>query len=120
MGDMVPRLFGALTGGAPGVAAGDLHARIESGSAPVVLDVRSRDEFAAGHIGGAVNIPYDEIGGRLAELGPDPGREIVVCCAMGSRAAHAASALRRAGFTDVKLLDGHMRGWCSSGRRVHR
>jgi rhodanese-related sulfurtransferase len=119
MGDMVPRMFGALSGGVPGVAADDLHARIEAGRAPVVLDVRSRDEFAAGHIGGAINIPHDEIGVRLADLGPDRSREIVVCCAMGGRAAHAASALRRAGFTDVKLLDGHMRGWCSSGRRVH-
>lgn len=120
MGDMVPRLFGASGGGVAGVAADDLHARIEAGSAPVVLDVRSRDEFVAGHIAGAINIPHDEIGARLADLGPDRGREIVVCCAMGGRAAHAAGALRRAGFTAVKLLDGHMRGWCATGRRVHR
>ncbi|MBM4154658.1 MAG: rhodanese-like domain-containing protein [Lentisphaerae bacterium] len=120
MGDMVPRMSGASSGGAPGVAADDLHARIEAGSAPLVLDVRSPDEFAAGHIVGALNIPHDTIAARLADLGPDPRREIVVCCAMGGRAAHAAGELRRAGFTDVKLLDGHMRGWCSSGRRVHR
>lgn len=120
MGDMVPRMFGALSGGAPGVAADDLHARIEAGSAPLVLDVRSRDEFAAGHIAGALNIPHDEIDARLADLGPDRSREIVVCCAMGGRAAHAAAALRTAGFAGVKMLDGHMRGWCSSGRRVHR
>ncbi len=117
MGDMVPRLFG---GGMPAVTAEDLHDRIEAGQAPVVLDVRSRDEFAAGRIAGAINIPHDEIGVRLADLGPDRGREIVVCCAMGGRAAHAADALRRAGFTQVRLLTGHMRGWCASGRAVHR
>lgn len=120
MGDMVPRLFGVSAGGTPGVAADDLHERIEGGRAPVVLDVRSRGEFAAGHIPGAVNIPHDEIGSRLGDLGPDRGREIVVCCAMGGRAAHAAGLLRGAGFTGVKLLRGHMQEWCASGRQIHR
>ena len=120
MGDMVPRSTGMSGGGLPTVAAEDLHAKLGTGEAPLVLDVRTRDEFAAGHITGAINIPHDEIGVRVPDLGPSRDREIVVCCAMGGRAAHAAAALRKAGFANVRLLAGHMRGWCGAGHAVHR
>ncbi len=120
MGDMVPRMMGMMGGGLPTVAADDLLTRLGAPSAPVVLDVRTQGEFKAGHIGGAINIPHDQIPARLADLGPDRSREIVVCCAMGGRAAHAAGALRKAGFENVRLLSGHMQGWCADGRALQR
>ena len=54
--------------GATVLAPMELAARLEAGTAPVLLDVRSPEEFAAGHIPGAINIPYDEIPARLAEI----------------------------------------------------
>ncbi|MBU4459187.1 MAG: rhodanese-like domain-containing protein [Verrucomicrobia bacterium] len=120
MGDMVPRLTGMFGSGLPSVTADDLCARMGAPDAPVLLDVRGPAEFADGHLEGAVNIPHEGLASRLGDLGPDRGREIVVYCAMGGRAAHAATALRRAGFTDVRLLAGHMRSWCAAGRPVQR
>jgi len=81
-------------------------------STPLILDVRTRSEFNSGHIPGAVNIPQDELSGRLGEL--ESGREIVVYCEGGGRSTAAASALRGAGFSTVLHLEGDMRAWRAS------
>lgn len=61
-----------------------------------VLDVRTPGEFAGGHVKGATNIPVDQLGVRLGELG-EPG-PIVVYCRSGMRSARAAKVLSAAGF----------------------
>ena len=66
----------------------------------LVLDVRTPQEFASGHVPGAVNVPYDEVERRLAEIGP-PGREIVVYCRTGRRSSIAAQSLERLGYGKV-------------------
>jgi len=73
------------------------------GGAPV-LDVRTAGEFASGHVKGAVNIPVDELGVRVGELGA-PGK-LVVYCASGMRSARATRILAAAGFEvlDAKRL----------------
>jgi rhodanese-related sulfurtransferase len=97
---------------APPISADELAARIAAGDAPLVLDVRSREEFAAGRVPQALNIPHAELGSRLGELGvEDPDREIVVYCESGRRAELAASTLRHAGFREVRHLEGDMRAW---------
>ena len=64
---------GSESGREAGIAPEELAARVEAGQAPLVLDVRSREEFASGHVPGALNIPYDELPARTAELGrPSP------------------------------------------------
>lgn len=65
----------------------------------VVVDVRTKGEFASGAYPKAKNIPLDTLPARLAELPRD--KPIVLYCASGSRAGQAARILKRAGFTDV-------------------
>jgi len=65
----------------------------------VVVDVRSKAEFAAGSAPGTVNIPLPELGARLQEM--TPRVPIVVCCASGTRSAMAAALLRRHGLGPV-------------------
>ena len=62
----------------------------------LLLDVRSPQEFAAGHIDGAKNIPVDELPRRIAGL--DPATPIVVYCQSGMRSARAKKALQAAGL----------------------
>jgi rhodanese-related sulfurtransferase len=64
-----------------------------------VVDVRSPGEFAGGHAPGSLNIPVSEIEARAGEL--DRSRQIIVCCASGTRSALAAHKLRRLGFGRV-------------------
>jgi rhodanese-related sulfurtransferase len=60
------------------VAAEEILARIESGTAPVLLDVRTPEEFASGHVPGALNIPHDELAQRLGEVEGQQSSEVVV------------------------------------------
>jgi rhodanese-related sulfurtransferase len=96
------------------ITGSDLAAQIAEGAAPVILDVRSEQEFASGHVPGALNVPHDEVADRLPELGLDPADEIVVYCESGRRAGNSEAELRRAGFTTVRHLEGDMRGWRAS------
>jgi rhodanese-related sulfurtransferase len=93
----------------------ELAARISSDEAPFVLDVRSPDEFASGHIPGAVNVPVHELAERLLGLGLSPSDEIVVHCERGGRAEAAESILRESGYTGVRDLGGHMQAWRAGG-----
>jgi phage shock protein E len=78
------------------------HARDLVQPGGLVLDVRTRDEFADAHVEGALNIPVQELAQRMAEVG-ERGRKVVVYCRSGGRSAVAAELLRRAGYdvTDV-------------------
>ncbi|MBY5922093.1 rhodanese-like domain-containing protein [Ferrimonas balearica] len=67
----------------------------------VLVDVRTTEEFAAGHLPGAINIPLDQLPSRLAELG-EPGAEtIVVYCRSGNRSGQALGWLNRQGYEKV-------------------
>lgn len=75
----------------------------------LLLDVRTPDEFAQGHVSGAVNIPVDQLRARLDEVGAKE-RTIVLYCRSGRRSATAATMLKTAGYQS--LLDiGPMDAW---------
>lgn len=97
------------------VLPAELAARLDGERDYVLIDVRSEEEFAAGHIPGAVNIPFDELPGRLDELGGAQEREVIVYCRTGRRAGIAELALEEAGFRNVRDLDGHMVDWNAGG-----
>lgn len=65
-----------------------------------VLDVRTPAEFAAGHLPGALNIPYDELDRRAAEVGP-ASTPVLLYCRTGRRSGIAARTLRAKGFTEL-------------------
>ena len=66
----------------------------------IILDVRSKGEFAGGHIKGSVNIPVDQLGSNLDKL-KDKNKPIITCCASGMRSASAKSILRSKGYLQV-------------------
>ena len=85
----------------PGVVDGSTAKALVAAGAKVV-DVRTPQEFASGHVPGAINIPYEEIGKRAAEIGP-PSTQVVLYCRTGRRSGIAADALQKAGYS--KLYD---------------
>jgi rhodanese-related sulfurtransferase len=78
----------------------------------VILDVRERREWKAGHAPGAKSIPLSTLASRLGELAPD--RRYVAVCRSGSRSRSATAQLRKAGL-DVVNLKGGMYGWRRAG-----
>jgi rhodanese-related sulfurtransferase len=103
---------------APGIAASELSARRASGTAPVVIDVRTSEEYAAGHIPGALNIPFDQVAQRISEVEAPHG--VALYCMVGPRARKGESALLAAGYTSVLHLDGGLAAWQAAGFPVEK
>src|SRR5574340_1504147 len=70
-----------------------LAQRLKEPKPPVILDARTRDEYVAGHIDTAINLPHDELERRLGEIPGDRSSEIVVYCRSGKRAKVAEDIL---------------------------
>ncbi|MCP3100765.1 rhodanese-like domain-containing protein [Myxococcus sp. K15C18031901] len=85
----------------------EAHRRVQEGA--TLVDVRSPEEFAEGHLPGAVNIPVDDLSARLGELG-GPDTSIVVYCRSGARSGRAERLLKEQGFRNVLSL-GAMSNW---------
>lgn len=77
----------------------------------LILDVRTPDEFASGHVPRAVNIPHDQLAARLGEIESFRSAPVVVYCERGGRAGKAASVLADAGFSKLHHLTGDMAAW---------
>jgi rhodanese-related sulfurtransferase len=92
-----------------------LLAQIRGGTAPSIIDVRSDGEYVAGHVPGAIHIPFYAVYARRAEIPSPPSAPVVVYCEHGPRAGIAKLQLRTAGFEDVLYLEGHMSGWKQRG-----
>jgi rhodanese-related sulfurtransferase len=103
---------------APSIAPAELAARRASGTAPVVIDVRTSEEFEAGHIPGAVNIPFDEVATRISEL--DAPNGVALYCMVGPRARKGETALLHAGYASVLHLEGGLAAWQEAGLPVER
>jgi hydroxyacylglutathione hydrolase len=88
-----------------------LRRAIENGAAPIIVDTRSRIEYAAGHVPGAVHLPFWRAGARHRELQADLDTHILLYCGHGPRANIARNALRRRGYRRVGLLRGHFQAW---------
>jgi len=76
-------------------------------SEPLIVDVRSKEEFSGGAFPGAINIPVDELPKRIGELG-SRSRELTLYCASGARSAYGQRVLLQLGFTNVKNGGGLM------------
>jgi len=84
----------------------------------VVVDVRSADDYAAGHITHARSVPLAELEQKAQAL--PKNRPLVVVCEQGRHAAQAATKLKSQGFDEVVVLDGGLRAWTQGGLPLTR
>jgi len=99
----------------PQISASELQSRVSAGTVTVV-DVRSANEWAGGHLPGAIHIPLGYLAERSGSI--PTTRPIVLQCQAGSRSAIAASLLERLGFTGVINLTGGFSAWEAEGLPV--
>ncbi|NOY28130.1 MAG: rhodanese-like domain-containing protein [Oligoflexia bacterium] len=85
---------------------------------PFVLDVRTSQEFAQGHVPGAVNISVQDLPKRLDEIASHKGDKFAVICASGARSAAATSLLHKAGYAGATNVKGGTRAWITAGYPV--
>ena len=72
----------------------------------VILDVRSADEYASGHLQGARNIPHDRIAEEIVAVVPDKAAPVILYCRSGRRAATALNSMRELGYENVSNFGG--------------
>lgn len=72
----------------------------------IILDVRTKEEYAEGHIPGAICVPNETIGTEMPEELPDKEQLILVYCRSGNRSRKAAEKLAKIGYTNVKEFGG--------------
>lgn len=99
------------------VSPADAQTLVESGEVQVI-DVRTPEEYAEGHIDGATLIDFYEpdFADRIAEL--DPDGEYVVYCRSGNRSSQATALMAEQGFRDVNDVDGGIVAWEAAGLPV--
>lgn len=122
---MIKKLIQIITFGAISfnLWAGDISQdtlleMMKSDNKPLLIDVRSLEEYQKGHIKGAINIPHGEIGKQINTLGLDKTHALVLYCRSGYRAGKAAKALKQQGFTQLSHLDGDFLGWQENKRPI--
>jgi len=75
-------------------------------AAPIIIDTRSPEEYAAGHLDGALLMPYGDIGGMIEAKVPDKNTPIMLYCHSGGRAGIARKTLAAMNYTNVENLGG--------------
>ncbi len=83
-----------------------------------ILDVRTPEEYAAGHIPGAMNISIQTLQNRLNEV--PKNKRVYVHCEAGGRSAKASKILMEAGITNIENIPAGMRGWRNAGYPIEK
>jgi hydroxyacylglutathione hydrolase len=102
------------------VTAAELNKLIKTGHAPLIVDVRSGREYRAGHVPGAIHLPFWLAFARADNIDAPRDELVVVYCAHGPRAGIGKAALSLEGFTQIRYLQGHMSGWYKAELPVER
>ncbi len=85
-----------------------------------LVDVREDNEWAAGHLPGAVHLGKGVIERDVETTIPDPGAKIVLYCGGGFRSALAADNLQEMGYKNVISMDGGYKGWIEAGLSIEK
>lgn len=113
---MWPVIRGATAGGITTAGAVQLINR-ERG---VVVDVSEADEYAAGHVGGAKNVPVADLEKRLPEVVKNKTLPLILVCATGSRANRALATARKLGYVQAQVLAGGLKAWKEANLPVEK
>jgi rhodanese-related sulfurtransferase len=86
----------------------------------VVVDVSEPDEFAAGHVGGAKNVPLGQLEERLPQVVKNKTVPLVLVCAKGARAQRAVAVAKKLGYEKAEALAGGLKAWREASMPVEK
>jgi rhodanese-related sulfurtransferase len=90
------------------------RALLESGQV-LVFDIREPTEHATGVAAGTQLLPMSQLNGRISEIPQDPDQPVLLICKTQNRSARVVDALREAGWTNVRFIEGGMSDWARRG-----
>jgi len=113
---LVPLLKGGMAGGVSAAQAVQLINREKA----VVIDVCEPEEYAAGHVGGAKNVPLSQLQERLPQVVKNKAVPVILVCAKGARAARAAGIAKSLGYDRAQPLAGGLAAWREASMPVEK
>jgi rhodanese-related sulfurtransferase len=93
----------------------EVKRRMDAGENLMLIDVREDNEWAQGHLPGALHLGRGIIERDIEQRVPQPDTKLVLYCGGGFRSALAAENLQKMGYTNVESMDGGWRGWRDAG-----
>lgn len=114
-------VFPAVTaGGGAGALNPSQVVQLMNREKAVVVDVCEPDEFAAGHVVGAKNVPLGQLEDKLPALVKNKAMPVVLVCASGARSSRALATAKKLGFENIHSLSGGMGAWRSASLPVEK
>jgi rhodanese-related sulfurtransferase len=104
-----PTIKGNVMGG--GALSTSAAVQLINREKAVVIDVSETEEFAAGHIGGAKNVPVNDIDAKLENAVKNKALPLILVCSTGARANRAATAAKKLGYANTQVLAGGLKAW---------
>ena len=93
----------------------EVKRRADAGEQFVLVDVREDNEWANGHIPGAIHLGKGIIERDIEQVVPDTSAKLILYCGGGFRSALVADNLQKMGYSNVESMDGGWRGWVTAG-----
>jgi len=118
-GKTIPQIIGEAKSQTTEVTVEEVKKDMDAGKEFVLLDVRTSEEFNAGHLPKAVNIPRGTLEFIIGKHYPQKDVDIVVYCRTDARAALCAKALSDIGYTNVRNLKGAFKAWGEAGYPIY-
>jgi len=118
-GKTIPQIIGEAKSQITEVTVGEIKYDINAGKNFVLLDVRTSDEFNAGHLSQGINIPRGTLEFLIGKFYHNKETEIVLYCRTDARAALCTNTLKEMGYTNVKNLKGGFKAWGEAGYSIY-
>jgi len=118
-GKTIPQIIGEAKSQTTEVTVEGVKKDIDAGKNFVLLDVRTSEEFNAGHLAKGINIPRGTLEFLIGKFYPNKNREIVLYCRTDARAALCTNTLKEMGYTNVKNLKGGFKAWGEAGYSIY-
>jgi rhodanese-related sulfurtransferase len=113
-----PQTHPSVASGTPETSASELHSMLGHKGKVLVLDVRTTEEYAKGHIPEAVNVPIGKLAGKIREMHVSKETTIVTTCDHGGRSSRAALELRKMGYQATSFC--RIESWQKDGYKISR
>ena len=113
-----PTIKGNVMGG--GALSTSAAVQLINREKAVVIDVSEAEEFAAGHIGGAKNVPVNDMDAKLENAVKNKALPLILVCTTGARASRAAATAKKLGYSNTQVLAGGLKAWKEANLPVEK